>query len=250
MSTKSSTETGKIGSSVPCVIPFTPCPGGKGYVFVATNTLRAQNFTVTLSNLGLETAVISQRLQSIGGSRTFANFISDEMPFVERASTLVTIFAGANDVNVIMAALAAGAGGTNPNAYIDDQVRQFGADYATLLNGIRSRAPSAQIVALNLPNLAGLPYLATVPLSRRQAAQRMSVGMTTTVINPLTAQGLRVIDLMCEPRIYQAAQLSSDGFHPNDAGYAILADAVVRSVTSATFPQPQSRCDHMSVVPL
>ena len=240
-----------IGSSFPCV-PFTVCANGKGYVFVAANTLRAQTFTVTLQNLGIPTAVLSQRIQSLGqqyGRDIFGNFITDEMPFVLRDSTLVTIFAGGNDVNVITAALNRGAGGTNPNAYIDSQVALFGADYATLLSGIRSLAPAARIVALNVPNVGGLPFLATAPLSERQAAQRISVGMTTTVVNPLVAQDVRVVDLMCEPRIYQAAQLSSDGFHPNDAGYAILAGEVVRALTSTTFAAPKATCPQMSLVP-
>lgn len=240
-----------VGSSFPCV-PFTVCANGKGYVFVAANTLRAQTFTVTLQNLGIPTAVLSQRIQSLGqqyGRDIFGNFITDEMPFVLRDSTLVTIFAGGNDVNVITAALNRGAGGTNPNAYIDSQVALFGADYATLLSGIRSLAPAARIVALNVPNVGGLPFLATAPLSERQAAQRISVGMTTTVVNPLVAQDVRVVDLMCEPRIYQAAQLSSDGFHPNDAGYAILAGEVVRALTSTTFAAPKATCPQMSLVP-
>ena len=46
---------------------------------------------------------------------------------------------------------------------------------------------------------------------------------------------------MCEPRLYQPAQLSSDGFHPNDAGYAILADEVVRATTSSAYPAPKSQ---------
>ena len=57
-----------------------------------------------------------------------------------RDSTLVTIFAGGNDVNIITAALGGGAGAGNPAAFIDQQVQNFGADYATLLDGIRDRS--------------------------------------------------------------------------------------------------------------
>ena len=64
------------------------------------------------------------------------------------------------------------------------------------MNGIRARAGSTQIVVLNLPNMAALPYLAGASLAQKQAAQRASVRMTTTAIN--TLQGVKVIDLMCD----------------------------------------------------
>jgi lysophospholipase L1-like esterase len=221
-------------------------------VYVAANALRAQNYSVTLLSLGIPTAVISQRLQTLGekyGRLILGNFINDEMPFVQRGATLVTVFAGGNDVEVITAALARGEGGSNPTAFIDQQIAAFREDYSTLLDGIRSRSPSAQIVLLNVPNLAGLPFLAGASLSERQTAQRLSVGITTTVLNPLTAQRARVLDLMCDPRLYQPAQLSSDGFHPNDAGYAILAAEVVRATTASAYAAPRSACPEMTAVP-
>ena len=33
-----------------------------------------------------------------------------------------------------------------------------------------------------------------------------------------------VVDLFDEPRAYDPANISGDGFHPNDAGYAVLAE--------------------------
>src|SRR5437899_2566590 len=122
------------GASVECV-PLTDCPQGTGYVPVTARQLRAQGFTVTLLNLGIPTAVIGRDFQSLGrqyNHTIVGNFIDDEMPFV-RNSTLVTIFAGGNEVNVITSALGGGAGGSDPPGYIDSQVRSFGADYATLI---------------------------------------------------------------------------------------------------------------------
>ena len=153
-------------------------------------------------------------------------------------ATLVTIFAGANDVNVITAALGGGAGAGDQAAYIDQQVRSFGDSYRALVSGIRNTAKSARLVVLNLPNLAGLPFLAGAPASQRHAAQRASVGMTTTVINPLRAADLAVIDLMCDARLYQPSIYSSDGFHPNDAGYRLMADAFYEALTRPRGPTP------------
>jgi lysophospholipase L1-like esterase len=240
-----------IGSSVPCV-PFTDCPDGKGYVFVTVNQLKSQGFTVTIRNLGIPTAVIGRDFQTLGqqyGRTIEANLIEQEMPFVLTSSTLVTVFAGPNEVNTVTAALGAGAGDGNPTAYVDAQVRAFGADFSTLLTGIRARAGSPRIIVLNVPNLAGLPYLASASAGQRQAAQRAAVGMTTTVVNPLATQGVIVIDLMCDPRTYAASSYSGDGLHPNDAGYAFMAAAVVAAETSSAYPAPQASCPQMTFVP-
>jgi lysophospholipase L1-like esterase len=223
-----------------------------GYVPVATRQLRAQGFTVTLRNNGIATAVIGRDFQTLGQqyNRFIAgNFIDQEMNFILPDSTLVTIFAGINEVNVVTAALGAGAGGADPNAYMDVQVRAFGADYATLLDGIRARAGAPRIILLNVPNPAGLPYLAGVSLAQRQAAQRIAVAMTKTVVNPLATGNLVVVDLMCDARSYLPSNYFSDGLHPNDAGYAFIASEVVRAVTSASYPAPQTSCSAMTLVP-
>src|SRR5262245_57572980 len=115
------------GSSAPC-LPFASCPNGKGYVPVATPSLRGRNSTVDLLNLGIPTAVISQRVQSLGqsvGRDIFGNFITDELPFILSSATLVTVFAGGNDTDTIVAAVGAGVGGATSsayNTYIDQQI--------------------------------------------------------------------------------------------------------------------------------
>jgi len=143
-----------FGSSKPC-LPYEDCDGG-GYVWVAARQLRSQRYTVRVVNLGIPTAVISRAFQDLGtqNGRTIAgNLIDQEMPFVERESTMVTVFTGANDVIAITAALGNGAGGSDPAAFIDQKVSAFRNEYATLLSGIRARAPSARIVVL----ISGVP---------------------------------------------------------------------------------------------
>jgi lysophospholipase L1-like esterase len=240
-----------VGSSVPCA-PFDQSCNGMGYVFVAARQLKTQGFTVSLNNLGIATAVIGRDFQTLGqryNHTIAANFIEQELPFVSATSTLVTIFSGINEVNTITAALGGGAGGSDPNGYIDAQVRAYGTDYTTLLAGIRAKAPSTRIVILNVPNAAGLPYLAGASLAQRQAAQRAAAGMTRTVVNPLTSQGVDVVDLMCDSRSYLSSNYYSDGLHPNDAGYAFMAAEVVRAATAASYPAPQSSCAGMTIVP-
>jgi lysophospholipase L1-like esterase len=240
-----------VGSSVPC-IPFDECTGGMGYVPVTARSLKTQGFNVTLLNLGIPTAVISRAFQTLGQqyNRIIAgNFIDQEMMFVQPNATLVTIFAGINEVNVVTAALGGGAGGSDPNGYMDAQVRAFGADYTTLLAGIRTRAGSPRIVVLNVPNPAGLPYLAGTSLAQRQAGQRIAVAMTRTVVNPLLSSSIVVVDLMCDSRSYIPSNYSSDGLHPNDAGYAYIASEVVKAITVTSYPAPQNSCSAMTIVP-
>jgi lysophospholipase L1-like esterase len=54
-----------------------------------------------------------------------------------------------------------------------------------------------------------------------------------------------VVDLMCDPRSYIPSNYSSDGFHPNDAGYAFMAEAVTRAVNSGSLPPPRADCPQM-----
>jgi lysophospholipase L1-like esterase len=240
-----------VGSSAPC-LPFADCPNGKGYVFVAAQMLRTQGFTVNVSNLGIPTATISRAFQELGlrhNHTVVSNIIDNELPFVPGNATMISVFTGANDVNVITAALGGGAGGTNPAGYIDQQVQNFAGDYTTLVNGLRSRAPSARLILLNVPNLGAMPFLASATLAQRQAAQRAAVGMTKNAVNPLVSQGARVIDVMCAAPLYLASSLASDGLHPNDAGYALLANEVVRAIKDGAYPSPQASCPQMTVVP-
>lgn len=236
-----------FGSSKPCV-PFSDC-NGNGYVWVAARQLRSQGITVEINQLGLPAGVISRTFHDLaiqyGRNDVVWNFIQQGLPFVKREATLVTVFAGANDMNVVRDAIGRGAGGSNPTAFVDQMVSQFGADFGTLITGIRDRAQSAKIVVLNLPNLAGLPYMGGATLAQKQLAQRAAVRITTTIIN--TYPGITVIDLMCEPRLYQQANVASDGFHPNDGGYAILGLEVANATTGGSYPAPRSSCAQMTL---
>ena len=95
--------------------------------------------------------------------------------------------------------------------------------------------------------MGAMPFLARATGDQRLAAQTLSVGMTRTVFNPVTSSGVLVIDLMCDARAYQASTYSSDGFHPNDVGYAWIAAEVV-AATTTTYKAPASTCPQMTMV--
>lgn len=237
-----------FGGSAAC-LPFTECPNGTGYVQVLGRRLKSAGKTVTLVNLGIPGSVLSPEIEAIGdsiGRDIFGNFIERELPFVPRNTTLVTIFAGANDVNTIGAALQAGLGGADLAGYVATRTVNFGRDLRALVNGIKDRAPLARIVALNLPNMAALPYAAGQPLDRRRWLQQIAVGFSAQV-NALASEGVLVIDLMCDATFYQAGIFSSDGFHPNDTGYARMADLAYGPATTGSIAPPRSSCAQMTL---
>jgi lysophospholipase L1-like esterase len=240
-----------VGSSAEC-LPFVDCPNGMGYVPVTVRTLQSQGFKVTNLNLGIPTTVIGRDFATLGAKYNriiVGNIIENEAPFVQTNATVITIFAGVNEINTVTAALGGGEGGSDPNGFIDGQVRAFASDYTTLLAAIRLRASTPRIVVLNVPNAGGMPFLAGASLAQRQAAQRAAVGMTKTAVNVLASSSVTIVDMMCDPRSYIASNYSSDGLHPNDAGYAFIASEVVKAITSNAYPAPQASCSGMTIVP-
>ena len=237
-----------VGSTVVCA-PFIPCDNGTGYVPVLARQLRSSH-DVTLVNLGIPGAVLSPAIQVIAraaGRDILANFIDQELPFVPANATLVTVFGGGNDANAVADAILRGAAGSDVRGYINTQVGAFGADYDRLIRGIRSRATNAFIVVINLPNLAALPYASGGTTQQRQILQQIAVGMSRDA-NRQAGTGVVVVDLMCDAQVYDASRFSSDGFHPNDAGYTYLAQRV-QALVNGTSSSPPSTCGQMAAVP-
>ena len=205
--------------------------------------------TVTLNNLGVPGAVLSPAVQAIGqslGLDTLRNVLVDEAPYVRRSSTLVTVFIGANDANAIGRAVRSGLGGANPNAYVQTHVQAFARDMKTFVATVRGRSAEARIVALNLPNMANTPYAAPLTLDEKRYLQTIAVGFSAG-INALTADGVIVLDLMCDPMLYNPSIFSADGFHPNDAGYGYMADLVYAAAKAGSAAAPRSSCGFMTV---
>lgn len=232
-----------FGGSAPCV-PFADCPAGTGYVQILVRRMAEGGKTVAHLNLSIPGAVLSRAVEDLAasiGRSVPGNFIERESPFVPTATTHVTVFAGGNDANTIAQAAADGKGGSNPEGYVDAQVRQWGTDVQDLVTRIRARAPNARIVALNLPNLAAAPYLASRTVTEKRLMQRVAVGITDQV-NALVAKNVLVVDLMCDARLLQASNYATDGFHPNDNGYTIIAELAAPALLNATATAPSSTC--------
>jgi lysophospholipase L1-like esterase len=236
-----------VGASVPCV-PFSPCDSGTGYVPQLARLLRSGR-EVDVLNLGIPTAVLSPAIQAIAraaGRDVVANFVDAEVPFVATQATLVTVFGGPNDANALVEAIEKGAAGNDVRGYVNTQIQAFGADYDRVVRGIRARAPNAFIVLMNLPNLAALPYARSYGDDRRRLLQATSAGFSREV-NRQAGNGVVVLDLMCDAQVYDPSRFYSDGFHPNDAGYAYLAQRLA-AVVNGTPSIPSSSCSQMTVV--
>ncbi|MEN9230184.1 MAG: SGNH/GDSL hydrolase family protein [Thermostichus sp. DG02_5_bins_236] len=214
------------------------CPNGTGYVPRLAQSLPAP---VELTNLGRSGAVISPAIQSLGDSFP-ANLLQDQVPRIPPDTTLITIWIGGNDTNAItLAAARLALQGRDPLPFIDQQIDQFAADYQTLLQSIRARAPQARIVVANLPNFALIPLGQQQPSSVRQLLATVSLGLNRRALNPLSQQGIPVVDLLCDPRSYSRDSFFpgpiADGFHPNDQGYTDLSEAFLGAIQRPTPPQ-------------
>lgn len=242
-------DTIGYGGSSPC-LPFIECTTGTGYVQRTTQRLKASGKTVTLVNLGVPGAVLSPQVQTDGNSiglGILRNLLDDESGYVPKNTTLVTVFIGGNDVNTVGSLIKAGRAGSDVNGYIQTQIQNFGRDLGSMLTRIRGDAPNARIIALNLPNMGVIPYAAGRPADEKRTLQQISVGFSAQ-INALTSKGVLVMDLMCDPNFYNPSIFSSDGFHPNDTGYAYLSDLVYPAATTGVASAPKASCGFMAAL--
>jgi lysophospholipase L1-like esterase len=236
------------GGSDPCT-PFVTCLTGTGYVQRVAQRFQAAGKTVSLINFGVPGAVLSPDVQAMGNSIGLGierNLLTDESSYPPRDTTLVTVFIGANDVNTIGSLLKAGRGGSDPGGFIQTQIQNFGNDLKTMVSNIRSKTETARIIQLNLPNMGAMPYAAGRSVDERRTLQQIAVGFSAK-INALASSGVIVLDLMCDGNFYNPAIFSSDGFHPNDTGYAYLADLVYAAATTGAAPAPKAACSQMTI---
>jgi lysophospholipase L1-like esterase len=205
---------------------------------------------VTLMNLGMPASVLGPAAETLArqqGREVTGNFVDRQMPFVPATSTLVTIFGGGNDVNAVADAIGNGAAGGDITGYIAAQARAWGADYDRLVQGVRARAPQGFIIVMNVPNMGGLPYATRYPVAHRSVLQAVSVAFSREA-NRQAGSGVVVMDLMCDPGLYAPAHFSGDGFHPNDAGYAHMANRLAAIVNGGSTSAAGS-CAQMTQFP-
>jgi lysophospholipase L1-like esterase len=245
-----------VGSSAPCFL-FEDC-NGAGYAPLVKRRFQNDGAMVQLANRGIPAAVLSAAMLALardlglGQLEVPGTFIDQIAPFVPRDATHISIFAGANDANIIGRNVRAGRGAADVRAFIDGHVQQFGRDAIELINRLRATAPNARIVAMNLPNLAATPYVAALPPLERSLLQRIAVGIADR-INALASMNVIVVDLLCDARVYNPANFSNidpTQFHPSDQGYALMAEVLYPALRSGAAPAPSANCPQRILVPV
>ena len=113
----------------------------------------------------------------------------------------------------------------------------------------KERRKSLREDALNLPNLGAAPYLAGNTTQERSVVQRIAVGLSDRV-NALTSQGILVADLLCDPRVYEPGSFYTDGFHPSDRGYAVIAELTYPRLSTGAGAAPSSTCAQRTLLPV
>ena len=243
-------------AGVPAMPSPANCPGGTGYVPDLAALLAGPKTQVNLVDLGISGAVIGPDIKADTNLCFGApgDFITNEVPLVNAKSNVVTIFAGGNDTNAIVAcAVGIVMGGGNPTPFINAEVAKFGADYAALVQGIKAASPAGvTIVVSNLPNFALIPRGTLQPAGVQALLAQVSVALDTMVINPSAGVTVSaVVDSRCDGRSYNAANFSADGFHPNAAGYQLFAQNYYGQLLLAQLgipPKPLAVCPPYSAV--
>jgi lysophospholipase L1-like esterase len=243
-------DTTGFGGSSPC-LPFSDCPNGSGYVQRITREMRGAGRTVNLLNLGIPGSVVGPEIENLArtlGRGSIGNFVERELPFVPRTSTLVTIFGGANDINVVASAIQAGQGGGNPVGWGEQFAVGYARDLGLIVDGIRQRAPDARIFLYNPPNGAAIPSTANRTPAEKRILEAISIRFAREA-NTLSTRGVTILDLMCDPRSYIASNYSDDGFHPSDGGYAFMAELALNAINGSSAPAPRADCPQMHQAP-
>ena len=188
-------------------------------------------FNVSVPGAVLSRAIVDLALQ-LGQRRSAATSSNAIRRSSRPGTTHLTIFVGGNDANII---------GSRRHGGRRRQRRPRLRGCTGSSVGRRSRRARDRESAPVPPTRASSPT--TCPTWRRRptclaadageehhAAYRHRADRS---VNALTSRNVLVVDLMCDARILQASSFSSDGFHPGDAGYALMAELA--------YPGPRER---------
>jgi acyl-CoA thioesterase-1 len=138
-----------------------------------------------------------------------------EVPHIRAGDcSLVVIISGANDVQKLY----------TPH--------HFRVSYAELLQKIRARLPHGALVVMGLPDVSLSPR---IPWILKPAESWLSRDADTSIGAAAQEYGAAFVPLytLSHKEAYrEKSLLSGDGLHPNDAGYRIMADNALPSVTT------------------
>jgi lysophospholipase L1-like esterase len=198
------------------------CPDGTSYAILVAKAVRDAGLAGHFMNIGISGAHVER-------------VISDELPWLPPAATLVTLYIGTNDSRAVR----------DPKVSIAEAVSKFETHFDQLLDQIHARAPQALIVLINFPNEKYLAATYNVPndvLPRYDATSQI-LDAFIDAHYPKYA----VVDTICNPASYDNSLLFKGGVHPNEAGAAILANLVAKILLSRKPPPPPNSCQWFDV---
>jgi lysophospholipase L1-like esterase len=175
-------------------------PNG-GYVFRISDWLQARYSPWTLHNLG-----VSGYTAPDIRDHTLAPAIAD-------APDMVTLWVGGDDIKDSVL----------QNESTEALKTRFEAAYTTIISRLRTET-NATVVTANLPDLSRIPAAAWFPDSYKALATADTNALNEVIARVAAQYGVPVVDLFSLAASYDPANFSSDGFHPNDAGYAAMAE--------------------------
>jgi lysophospholipase L1-like esterase len=172
----------------------------KSFASLVYADLRRTSPQATMRNLGTPGATTDEIAEK-------------EVPRLHTADcSFVVVFAGANDVQKLY----------TPS--------HFRSSYAKLLANIRTRLPNGAILVMGLPDVSLAPH---IPWILKPIESRLSRNADAAMGEAAGANGAAFVPLyaLSHGRADQwKSLLSSDGIHPNDAGYRILANTALPSL--------------------
>lgn len=171
-----------------------------GYVYRIDTWLTSRYNHWTLENRGVE-------------GFTAPEIRDNELtPAIAAQPAVVTVWAGVNDIRVSLETFQTTA--VLKAAFQDA--------YTTIIRRLRQET-SAYIVTANVPDVSRMPFAVLLPASVRQLAHDDSVAVNDVISQVAVTYNVSVVDVYDDPDSYNSGNFYNDGFHPNDAGYLLLA---------------------------
>jgi len=196
------------------------CPDGKSYAALVALAMRKAGIAGRFMNLGISGATVDW-------------VIDDEMPYLPAETTLVTLYVGTNDARFVR----------RTGMSVAENVKQYESQYEKLLGMIHTRAPEARIVLVNIPNYQTIN--AEGNFAEKDPNDLERFGATSQIFTKFVDghyPHYPVADTICQAYSYDMGVHFNKSAHPNEAGSALLADAVIHAITDKPAAPP-SKCE-------
>ena len=184
-------------------------PNTAGYVYLISDWMKARYTHWSLVNRGVS-------------GYTAPDIVSNTLsPAIADQPQIVTLWVGGNDIVKSGAVL-------EPTATLAARYRTA---FTTILHRLRTET-GAFIVTANNPDISRTPVADGYPSFLKTLAKNDTLALNAIIAEVAAAENVPVVDLYSNPESYNPANFSSDGFHPNNAGYALMAqqfEAVIQA---------------------